>query len=158
MLVGRNPRVTLVRAAVLGLACWVLFRHVLLPVRVTGISMEPTLRNGTVNLINRLAYVWHEPRRGDIVALRTTGTSVMYLKRIVALPNETVEIRAGTVWIDDRPCEEDYVQQPASWDWARRTLGPDDYLVIGDNRTMPMEYHAAGVVKRRRIAGRAVWP
>jgi signal peptidase I len=154
---GGNARITVLRAALLGLACWLTFRHLLLPVRVSGISMEPTIHNGSVNLVNRLPYFWREPRRGEIVALRTTGTSIMYLKRIVGLPNETVEIRAGAVLIGGRPLEEPYLKDPQAWEWRRRTLGPEDYLVIGDNRTMPMELHEAGVVKRARIVGKALW-
>lgn len=157
VIVGRNPKVTLVRALVLGLLCWLTFRHVLLPVRVSGISMEPTIRNGSVNLVNRLAYLWREPRRGEIVALRTTGTSVMYLKRIVALPRESVELRGGTVWIGGRALEEPYLKEAEPWELDRRTLGPDDFLVMGDNRTMPRELHWGGVVKRNRIVGRTLW-
>ena len=157
LIVGRKPKVTLVRAVVLGLVCWLTFRHVLLPVRVTGISMEPTLRNGSVNLVNRLPYCWREPRRGEIVAIRTTGMSVMYLKRVIGLPHESVEIQAGTVLINGQPLQEPYLRDAQPWELARRSLGPDDYLVIGDNRTMPMELHWGGVIKRKRIVGKALW-
>lgn len=157
VIIGRKPRVTLLRAALIGLTCWITFRHVLLPVRVSGISMEPTLRNGSINLINRMPYWWREPRRGEIVAIRTTGTSVMYMKRIVAMPNETVEIRAGRVFINGQPLAENYVKNPDPWEMQPRKLGPDEYLVFGDNRSMPMELHVAGVVRRDRIVGRAIW-
>jgi len=157
VLIGRNPRITLLRAALIGLVCWVTFQHVLLPVRISGISMEPTLRNGSVNLINRLPYCWREPRRGEIVAIRTTGTSVMYLKRIVAMPNETVEIRAGRVFINGEPLAESYVKNPDPWEMPPRRLGRNEYLVFGDNRSMPMELHVAGVVRRDRIVGKAIW-
>lgn len=157
IVVGRNPKITLIRAAVLGGACWLTFQHVLLPVRVAGISMEPTIRNRSVNLVNRLPYWRREPGRGEVVAIRTTGTSIMYLKRVVALPGETVEIRAGTVWIDGQPLAEPYLEDAEPWEWGPRTLGTEDYLVIGDNRTMPMELHTAGVVKRERIVGKALW-
>jgi len=155
--VGKNPKVTLVRAIVLGLGCWLTFRHVLLPVRVSGISMEPTLRNGSVNLVNRLPYLWREPRRGEIVALRTTGTSIMYLKRIIALPGESVELRGGQVRINGRALDEPYLKEAEPWEIERRTLGLADYFVMGDNRTMPRELHWGGVVKRNRIVGRTLW-
>jgi len=158
LLVGKNPRVTLLRALILGLTCWLVFRHLVLPVRVTGISMEPTLRNGSVNLVSRLPYFWREPQRGEIVAIRTTGRSIMYLKRVVALPLETVEIRAGRVFINGRRLDEPYLENPQPWELERRVLGPEDYVVIGDNRTMPMELHWGGVIKRERIVGKALWP
>ena len=157
LIVGKNPKVTLVRAAILGLCCWLTFRHVLLPVRVTGISMEPTLRDGTVNVVNRLPYFWREPRRGEIVAIRTTGTSVMYLKRIIAVPGEPVEFRRGTVLVNGEELAEPYLKNSQPWNLERRELGPDEYLVIGDNRTMPMELHWGGVIKRGKIVGKALW-
>lgn len=160
VIIGKNPKVTLVRAALIaliGVTCWMTFRHVLLPVRLSGISMEPTLCDGSLNLINRLPYLWREPRRGEVVAIRTTGTSIMYLKRIVGLPNETVEIRSGRVLINGQPLVEDYVKDPEPWQMEPRTLQADEYLVVGDNRTMPMELHAAGVIRRNRIVGKAVW-
>ncbi|MCX8107381.1 MAG: signal peptidase I [Verrucomicrobiae bacterium] len=157
VLFGRNPRVTIVRTCLLCAVAWLIFRHVLLPVRVQGISMEPTLRNGSVNLINRIPYWRREPRRGEIVAIRTTGTRVMYLKRIVALPNETIEIKAGRVLVDGQPLVEDYVTNAHTWEMKPRTLGPDEYFVLGDNRSMPMEDHVAGVVKRTRIVGKSVY-
>jgi signal peptidase I len=157
LVIGKNPKITLVRAVILGLACWLTFRHVLLPVRVVGISMEPTLHDGSVNLVNRLPFLWREPQRGEIVALRTTGMSVMYLKRIIALPRETLEIKAGRVLIDGQPLDEPYLTPPQPWELKQRVLGGDEYAVIGDNRTMPMELHWAGVVKRSKIVGKAVW-
>jgi len=157
MLVGKNPKVTLVRALLLGVGCWLVFRHVLLPVRVNGISMEPTLRNGSVNLVNRVPYLWREPRRGEIVAIRTTGTSIMYLKRIIALPSESVEVQRGEVWIDGQLLDEPYSREAEPWEIERRTLGPEDYFVMGDNRTMPKELHWGGAIKRSRIVGSTLW-
>src|SRR5580698_775271 len=86
--VGRHPGMTLIRAGILALACFVVFKFVLLPIRVTGISMLPTYKDHSINFINRLAYLRHEPKRGDVVGihLKPPGDSstptVMYLKRI----------------------------------------------------------------------------
>lgn len=155
--VGKNPKITLIRAVILGLGCWLLFRHVLLPVRITGISMEPTYRNRSVNLVNRLPYLYRAPRRGEVIAIQTTGPSVMYLKRILALPGERVELRGGRLTIDDQPVPEPYVNGKEPWDFPPRLLDSDEYLVLGDNRTMPIESHAGGVIKRWRIVGPVLW-
>jgi signal peptidase I len=97
------------------------------------------------------------PRRGDVVAVRTTGTHVLFLKRIIALPGETVGIHRNLVIIDGRPLDEPYVAQSKYvWNLPPRRLGPDEFLVIGDNRTMPQEQHAFGVVRAGRILGRAL--
>ncbi len=86
--VGRNPRNTLIRILILVVVCSLLFHFVLLPVKVDGISMQPTYKNRSVNIVNRWAYLWHEPRRGDVVAVRFTGLHEMLMKRIIGLPGE----------------------------------------------------------------------
>ena len=73
VVIGRNPKVTLVRVAVLIVTCFVVFRFILLPARIEGISMLPTYKDRSVNFVNRLAYRWHEPRRGDVVGIRLAG-------------------------------------------------------------------------------------
>ena len=63
----------------------------------------------------------------------------------------------GQVWIDGRPLDEPYLEDAEPWEIERRTLGAEDYLVMGDNRTMPKELHAGGVIKRNRIVGSILW-
>lgn len=159
LLAGRNPKRTLVRAAILAAACLVIFKFVLLPARVSGVSMEPAYRNGGVNLINRLAYVRSKPARGDVVGVMFTGSSVQLLKRVIALPGETFAIRQGVVYIDSQPLLEPYTS--ANPDWTTRTppepLPPGVYVVIGDNRAMDMELHEWGKIKLDRIVGKAVF-
>jgi signal peptidase I len=157
--IGRNPRTTLIRAAVLAVVCWVTFDHVLLPIRVTGISMMPTYRDHSVNLINRLAYMRHEPQRGDVVGIRLTpndgsAPSVMYLKRIVGLPGETISFGGGHVMVDGKPLDEPYEKGPCDWNTAPVSLGPTQYFVVGDNRAMSQDEHVFGKVERSRIVGR----
>src|SRR5271170_508078 len=67
--VGRHPGKTLIRAGILALACFIIFRFILLPIRVTGVSMVPTYKDHSINFINRLAYFRHEPQRGDVVGI-----------------------------------------------------------------------------------------
>src|SRR5437879_2651827 len=108
---GRRPRRTLVRLVVLVGASALIFGFVLVPVRITGISMEPTYHDRRINFVNRLAYVWSKPKRGDVVAIKTTGLHIMYLKRIVALPGETISIKKGIVMINGQPLNEPYVKK-----------------------------------------------
>lgn len=155
ILIGRKPGFTLIRIGVLILGTFVLFKYVLLPpVRITGPSMSPTLRDGSVRFVNRLAYVWHEPRRGDIVSIRFAGNSVMYMKRIVGEPGETVEFSNGRLLINGEPLDEPYVKSPCRWNREPRKLGPDEYFVVGDNRSMSMQDHDHGVATRDRIVGK----
>jgi len=114
VLIGRNPKVTLVRVTVLAVTCFVVFRFILLPARIEGISMLPTYKDRSVNLVNRLAYRWHEPRRGDVVGIRLAGPHVMYMKRIIGLPGETVAFVNGRVLINGEVLDEPYEKRPVT--------------------------------------------
>lgn len=156
-LVGRNPRVTAVRTVVwIGLA-WFVFGQVLRPMRVAGISMEPAYRLNAVNFVNRWAYRWREPGRGDVVAVRMAGESVLYLKRIIGMPGERIRFEKGQVLIDGEPLDEPYVKNRAPWNEDELLLGSDEYFLVGDNRGMSARDHTHGAFKRERIVGRALW-
>ncbi len=156
IVLGRNPRLTFIRIVILVVTCFILFRFVLLPVRITGISMLPTLKNGSVNCVNRLAYVQHQPQRGDIVSIRLAGNHVMYMKRIVGLSGETIAFEDGHVVINGVVLDEPYETTPCDWNLPPEKIGADEYYVVGDNRTMPPEDHVKGRVLRDRIIGKAM--
>jgi signal peptidase I len=156
VVIGRNPRVTLVRVAVLIVTCFVVFKFILLPARIEGISMLPTYQDRSVNFVNRLAYRWHEPRRGDVVGIRLAGPHVMYMKRIIGLPGETVAFVSGRVTINGEVLDEPYEKTPCDWNCPPVKLGPDEYFVVGDNRTMPSENHVFGKAGSDRIIGKAI--
>jgi signal peptidase I len=157
LLFGSNPRLTAIRVAVLVVSAVVVFGFVLLPVRLTGISMEPTYNDGELNFANRLAYAWRLPARGDVVAIRMAGPSVLYVKRIVGLPGEQVEIEMGVVKIDGEPLLEPTVVRKAPWNLPPLTLGPDEYFVVGDNRAMSIRNHDLGRATRNRIIGKLIY-
>ena len=157
ILVGRNPKRTLFRALILAACAAFLFGYVLVPVRISGVSMEPTYHDGGLNLINRPLYLLREPRRGDVVAVGTTGWHIMYCKRIIALPGETLAIRRGTVFINGQPLDEPYVKARDPWEVAPVQLSGDEVFVIGDNRGMDQELHVFGKVERRKLLGPMLW-
>ncbi len=150
---GAHPRRTLVRAALLALALVVLGRWVWLPARVHGASMTPTLADGSWHVIARLRYHGRAPARGDVVALRMAGWRVMYIKRVLAVPGDTLAFAAGQLNVNGTDVPEPYVKFQGAWTLPTVALGPDEYFVAGDNRAMPIEEHAAGLVSGRRIAG-----
>ena len=154
VLIGRNPKITLVRIIVLVVTCVVVFRYVLLCVRTEGISMSPTYRDHSVHLVNRLAYLRHEPQRGDVVSIRLAGPHVMYMKRIIGLPGETIAFVKGRVLINGEVLNEPYEKRACDWNLPPEKLGPNEYYVVGDNRTMPREYHVQGKASRDRIFGK----
>jgi signal peptidase I len=156
LVIGRNPKVTLARAAVLVVLCIVIFKFVLLHIRVEGISMLPAYKDGTTHFVNRLAYLWHQPRRGDVVSIRLAGIHLMYLKRIIGLPGETVAFANGRALINGEVLDEPYEKLPCDWNLPPEKLGLDEYFVVGDNRSMPRQDHTFGKVERDRIVGKAI--
>jgi signal peptidase I len=156
VVMGRNPRTTLVRVAVLIAVSLVVFKFVLLPIRVEGISMLPTYRDRSVNFVNRLAFLRHGPQRGDVVSIRLAGIHLMYMKRIIGLPGETVAFENGRAVINGEVLDEPYQRWSCDWNYPPVTLGPDEYFAVGDNRTMPWQLHKLGRVNRDHIVGKAL--
>lgn len=154
--IGRNPRLTLVRAVILGVLTFVAFKVSILPVRVQGGSMLPSYQNNRVNFLNRLAYRRHAPQRGDVVGIRFAGPSIMLLKRIVGLPGERIGFTSGHVTVNGEVVAEPYLKFPSNWEREPVLLGPDEYFVVGDNRSMPIQDHTFGVGRRERILGKAM--
>ncbi len=158
ILIGRRPKRTLLRLGLLislAFIAFLIFSFVLYPIRITGPSMYPTYQNGQINFMNRFAYFRHEPQRGDVVGIRFSGNHVMYVKRIVGMPGESVAFSGGSIYINGKPLEEPYLRFPSSdWEAPPKQLGPEDYYVVGDNRSMPFENHEKGAAPRQRIIGK----
>lgn len=130
-------------------------------VKVAGQSMENTLETGDVALVSRLDYRLGSIRRGDVAQIRVPGRDGTYLKRVVGLPGEKVELSGGRVFIDGQPLEEPYASN--SQEEFSIQLGEDEYFVLGDNR--PVSYDSReedfGAVSAGCFLGRVravVWP
>ncbi|MFA5205294.1 MAG: signal peptidase I [Lentisphaeria bacterium] len=148
----------LVRLAVVAAAAWLLFSQFLLPLRIRGASMEPAYHDGGVNLCFRGRYWFGTPRRFDVVAVRLAGTRVMLLKRVLALPGETVAFQHGRLLVDGQPVTEPQpVLAGGDWELPPRRVAPGRLFVAGDNRSMPIEQHVLGEAELERVAGAPVW-
>jgi signal peptidase I len=157
VLIGRNPKRTLVRVVILVVVSVIVFKFVLQPIRVQGGSMLPTYKDRGIHFVYRLAYRFHEPRRGDVVVIRLlAGEHVMYMKRIVGLPGETVSFYQGRLCINGKPLDEPYVKFRCYWNHAPERVGPDQYYVVGDNRNMPWADHTKGRPTRDLIVGKVI--
>lgn len=152
--IGRNPRRTMVRILVLVALVFFCRQYVILPIRVQGVSMLPTYKTSEVNFVNRLAYKLHEPQRGDVVSVKMSGESIMLCKRIVGLPGERVAFYGGKLFINGQEMEEDYVKLPCYWNVKEELVAPDEYYVVGDNRSMAPQDHTKGRAYRWQIVGR----
>ncbi len=154
------PRLTrgfFIRLGVIVVLSALLFGMVLLPCFISGASMEPTVKSVGLTFCWRGKYLFgREPQRGDIVIIEFTDR-VFFLKRVVALPGETVEFRNGELYINGVRQNEPYVKFVCDWNMPPRKVDPGNYYVIGDNRSMPLEEHKFGQVTRSRIIGAPLW-
>lgn len=157
VLYGGRPRRTLFRLALEVALVVFIFKAVLIPVRISGISMLPAFQDGKINFLWRLEFTRQPLQRGDVVGIRYAGERVMLLKRIIGLPGESLKIEEGTVFIGGAPLEEPYVKLPrARWNLPVIRLTNREYFVIGDNRSMGDRQHEFGAVEAARIVGK-VW-
>lgn len=154
---GANPRRTTVRIAVLAVLSFATFGWILIPMRAEGISMQPTYESGSLHFVNRLAFLSSRPARGDVIAIRLAGPHVLFVKRVIALPGERLEIIEGQVYVNGAPLGEPYVRDRRPWNVPEVTLSSREYYVIGDNRGMLAKDHSFGRVDVSRIVGRVVF-
>jgi signal peptidase I len=129
--------------------------------QVRGSSMQPTLDNGQYLLIGKLTYWIKPPERGDIIVFHPpTNPREDYIKRIIGLPGETIEIKRGQIWADGILLEEPYITRQGNYSGAWQ-LGDDEYFVLGDNRNNSSDSHSWGVLPEDNIVGKAwfsYWP
>lgn len=135
--------------------------------RIKGRSMLPTLHDRDFALVWRLGYLLRMPRRGDVVICHYPGRKMKripflpqsFVKRVIGLPGDTVEWLDGELLLNGAPLREPYLD-PARCRFKRtrppRTLGPDEYYVLGDNRDSSNDSRSVGPIRRRAISGRVV--
>ncbi|MGD1853546.1 MAG: signal peptidase I [Leptolyngbyaceae cyanobacterium] len=134
-------------------------------------SMKPTLLVNDRLVIEKLSYRFQEPQRGDIVVfwppseILPAGQKDAFIKRIVGLPGDTVEVTEGVVLINGEAQEESYIQSPPTYEQDPLTIPADSYFVLGDNRNASYDSHAWDIstpfVPEEQIIGKAVirfWP
>jgi signal peptidase I len=129
---------------------------------VSGECMQPHLYTGERVLANKMAYRLAAPRRGDIVIFDyPKDERQVYVKRVIGLPGETVSMRAGAIFINDRALPEPYRVFDAHGDMAARAIPAGEFFVMGDNRDVSDDSRYWGDLPRHDIIGRAVacyWP
>ncbi|MGP1371567.1 MAG: signal peptidase I [Almyronema sp.] len=164
-----NPWIEALQTVGLSVILALGIRHFIAEARyIPSGSMEPTLQINDRLVVEKVSYYFNVPERGDIVVFwppenlfPAGGRRDAFIKRVIGLPGETVEVNGGQVYVDNRALTEDYIKAPPDYQWGPETVPPEHYLVLGDNRNSSFDSHSWGFVPQENIIGRAVvrfWP
>jgi signal peptidase I len=134
------------------------------PFVVRGSSMEPTFNNNDYLIVDELSYRLRNPERGEVIVFRSpVAPNTYYIKRIIGLPSETVEIKDNKVYIyspslkKEFELKEKYLNPDVLTNGHLKIeLGPDEYFVLGDNRRLSYDSRSWGAVRRNEIVGRVL--
>ncbi|WP_422924319.1 signal peptidase I [Singulisphaera sp. PoT] len=159
----RSKRLGLLALVVLGSALWMLrgtLAHAtaLRVFQIPSGSMAPTLKAGDRIFVDTLRDA--TPARGELW-LFTAPASSIFVKRVIGLPGETVEVVRGQVMIDGKPLSEPYLASPVAYDMPPLTLKAEEYFMLGDSRAASNDSHIWGPVPLKEFVGRATyrcWP
>jgi signal peptidase I len=130
--------------------------------RIEGFSMEPTLHAGQFLIVNKLIYNLQSPQRGDVIVFEyPRAPDRDFIKRVIGLPGEKVEVKGGRVFINGKPIDEFYLAAPPGYSMGPITVPEDEYFVLGDNRNNSSDSHSWGTLPKKNIIGKAwisYWP
>ena len=125
---------------------------IITPVRVDGDSMKNTLKNGDILLLYKLGSI----NRLDIIVLDEEKDNEKIIKRVIGLPGETVAIKKGKIYINDKVIDDEYAYGETS-DYNKVTLKDDEYFILGDNRLISKDSRYFGPIKDNEIKGKIVF-
>ncbi len=141
------------------------------PVRVDGPSMDTTLTNGEIVILNKFEYRKKDIERYDVVVIKITDPSSketkQIIKRVIGLPNEVIEIKDNKVYADGKELDSSFTSSKSDdFDMSKiglKKIPGDSYLVMGDNREVSLDsrYSEVGTIKKEQITGKAsivIWP
>jgi len=134
------------------------------PFIVKGQSMEPNFENSNYLIVDELSFRFRDPQRGEVVVFRyPKNISQRFIKRIIGLPGDKIEVKAGSIMVNDQVLDESKylpsgVQTPGN---IQTSLNENEYFVLGDNRISSFDSRQWGLLPRKNIIGRVLiraWP
>jgi signal peptidase I len=146
----------------IAVAVFALLRLTVQSYTVVMSSMEPNFQDGECIMVNKMSYRSSGPQRGEVIIFDPPFTSLHpFIKRVIGLPGEIVEIKDEKVFIDGIPLEEEYIMAPPNYTMPATEIPENEYFVLGDNRNSSNDSHNGWTVPRDNIIGRAwftYWP
>ena len=146
----------------IAVAVFVVLRLTVQSYTVVMSSMEPNFHDSECIMVNKVCYRSSGPQRGEVIVFDPPFNSLHpFIKRVIALPGETVEIRDEKVFIDGIPLDEEYIMAPPNYTMSATKVPENKYFVLGDNRNSSNDSHNDWTVPRDNIIGKAwftYWP
>ena len=138
----------------------IVYLLILRPHKIKGQSMHPNFPDGEYLLTEKVSYYRHDPKRGDVVVFKPPISEDEFIKRVIALPGETVMLLNGKFYINDVELKEDYIKvdtnQGSFLSEGEKYLVPEgNYFVSGDNRPHSSDSRAWGPITKKAITGKA---
>lgn len=129
--------------------------YIITPAQVIGSSMEPTLYNKELILLNKINYKLSSIQRFDVVVIKTTEEKAL-IKRVIGLPGETVEYKDNKLYINGEYVPENITLKDETYDYILGSNIPNDkYFVMGDNRSITLDSRIIGLIDKEDIIGKA---
>ena len=161
-----NAAREIVETIILTLLIFLVLRFAVQNYRVDGQSMEPSLHDQEYILVDKAAYLFHPPERGDVIVFEyPRDIQIDYIKRIIAIPGDTISVVGQTVTVDGVTLHEPYINKDDPFNpflpFRNLVVGPGEYFVMGDNRGNSSDSREWGLVPRQNIIGKAAltyWP
>jgi len=147
---------------ILAIAIFFLLQTTIQTSVVVGISMEPSVHQGQRLIVNKVVYRFYQPERGDVIVLHPPNNQGEdHIKRIIAIPGDTVEVKMGEVYVNGLQLDEPYIKDSPKYTFHQIKMPENEYFVLGDNRNNSSDSHNVGTLPRQNIVGKAwlsIWP
>ena len=148
----------------IALAMFIGLRYTIEGYTVRYVCMMPNISDGDWIIVNKASYFFSDPNRGDIIVFNPpekVHSDYPFIKRVIGLPGETIEIKDGKTFINGIPLEEEYIKEVPKYTMEKKFIPMREYFVLGDNRNNANDSHSWGTVPRDYMIGKAIityWP